>query len=124
MILYIFLLHFIADFLLQSREIGKKKSEEFGWLLIHLGIQWSVLMLGLLPFYITESVMLFVSLNCLIHGIQDWYIWRIYKISVFRRFPKANLNFKYWEDTWFYSTIGFDQLLHFSTLYLLWKAIL
>ena len=32
-------------------------------------------------------------------------------------------NYKYWEDHWFYTTIGFDQLLHSATIILLLGAI-
>ena len=34
------------------------------------------------------------------------------------------VNWKYWEDHWFYTTIGFDQLLHVLTIILLARFIL
>ncbi len=122
MIVYIFFLHFIADFLLQSREMGQKKSQEFGWLILHILTQFAVLLVGLWGFWGLEKSLIFTSLYCVLHGTQDWYIWRAYKFSVLKRFKELT-NFKYWEDSWFYTTIGLDQLLHFSTLYVLWEMI-
>ena len=35
---------------------------------------------------------------------------------------EARSNFKFWEDHWFYVTIGLDQFLHTVTIVILWKA--
>ena len=49
--------------------------------------------------------------------IIDASIWNIYKWSVYLRDKTATKeNWKYWEDSWFYTTIGFDQLLHGITI--------
>jgi hypothetical protein len=114
------LLHFIADFVLQPREMGKKKSEEPRWLAGHLAIQFTVFA----PF----TSIWFALANCTIHGVIDWFIWRGYKYSVISRLGITHMNmnapniaelknsWKYWEDHLFYTTIGFDQLLHALTL--------
>lgn len=123
-------LHFVADFLLQSREMGKKKSEEVKWLSYHLLIQFLI--------FVPFTGWRFSLVNALIHGLIDWNIWKLYKYSVFRRCIADDLRslkehpdrftgssysklkvFKYWEDHLFYSTIGLDQSLHMMTLYLL-----
>lgn len=110
-------LHFIADFILQSREMGKKKSQKFNWLVKHLCIQFLI-------FYPFTSLQ-FSFVNALIHGIIDWYIWKAYKYSVVKRFPLEKytfyVDFKYWEDHLFYTTIGFDQMLHTATLISLYQ---
>ena len=51
---WLLVLHFVADFLLQSREMGKNKSSKFSVLLAHLAIQYFVIAFGMLPliFYI------------------------------------------------------------------------
>jgi len=123
-------LHFIADFLLQSREMGQKKSYELKWLNKHLSIQFFVMFLGLLPFTGYHIAILFAFYNSCIHGVIDWYIWRGYKASVWLRNRKYGHNkeqlastWKYWEDHLFYTTIGFDQALHITTLALLWKYL-
>ncbi len=122
-----FTCHFIADFLLQSREMGKTKSTKFKVLLAHIGIQYSILFIGLIFFIGPEFAFKISGLNALVHGVIDWYIWRGYKWSVYSRI-KQNPNHKltwlqdgeegwvYWEDHYFYVTIGLDQLLHGLTL--------
>lgn len=144
---YLFLLHFIADFILQSREMGKKKSTEAIWLLRHLLIQWIIFAVGLSFVIGPVSAILFATGNAVIHGVIDWNIWRLYKYSVAYRMLKnpddvvfnsatahdmahfaleegekhvfvqlAASSWQYWEDHWFYTTIGLDQLLHALTL--------
>ncbi len=116
LLIYLFVLHFIADFILQSREMGKKKSVEFSWLSAHLQIQAAIFLVFLLPINLLFAAK-FAFLNALIHGIIDWNIWKLYKVSVYLRDKRATPEtWKYWEDHLFYTTIGFDQLLHASTL--------
>lgn len=150
----LFVTHFVADFLMQSREMGKKKSSEPVWLFKHLIIQWFMFTLSIwfFGFFITEMrtlnmILLFPILNTIVHGIIDWNVWRLYKYSVAYRMLKdpdnvafnspmahdmahdallhgdgkrfvelAAPSFQYYEDHWFYSTIGFDQLLHILTI--------
>jgi hypothetical protein len=118
--------HYVADFLLQPREMGKKKSSEPKWLAGHLLIQF----LCFLPF----TNWRFALVNCFFHGVIDWNIWKAYKFMVGVRLklnPNHSLlrfgfrkkfnpdHWQYQEDSKFYDTIGFDQLLHFLTLYYL-----
>lgn len=140
MIIYCMVLHFIADFLLQSREMGKNKSVNFKFLWEHLVIQALVFSVGLLiasamGYISITAVFAIVCANTLIHGVIDWNIWRLYKLSAKYRIDKrVNAaywgtekmkqyfydnevrTFKYWEDHYFYVTIGLDQLLHTITL--------
>lgn len=127
MIIYLIVLHFIADFLLQSREMGKKKSTDIVWLVKHLIIQGFTFSVGLtLLGYYNMSACNFVLYNTIIHGFIDWNIWKAYKYSAAYRMkknpnhellmPSKDNPWKYWEDHWFYSTIGFDQLLHMATI--------
>ena len=139
-------LHFLADFVLQSRTMGKKKSEDLKWLAGHLAIQFSVMLLGLFGFIDKLSALYLALANTAIHGVIDWYIWRGYKWSVLYRLKEAALkavdyrinqgkldpsvkeklvqeeieyqagHWKFWEDHWFFVTIGLDQLLHSLTL--------
>lgn len=129
--------HFVADFLLQPREMGKKKSSEPKWLAAHLAIQFTCFLLFGWKFALA---------NALIHGIIDWNIWRLYKLSAHLRIKRdvealaaishvegvtfteddkrdsynvAVKGWQFWEDHWFYATIGLDQLLHMSTLVVL-----
>jgi hypothetical protein len=148
MLLLAITIHFVADFLLQSREMGQKKSSEPAWLIQHLMIQHVAFMFGFAPFIGFHLSIVFATYNALVHGVIDWYIWRIYKLFVGYQLKKHTLQivpelglperredlmielkargaaFKYWEDHWFYSTIGFDQLLHTSTLIVLVRVLL
>lgn len=144
---YCLFLHLVADFFLQSREMGKKKSSEWRWLALHLLIQFAVMMfgLGIATFFTDISLkgfLLLPILNTVIHGVIDWNIWKLYKYSVYRRLLKKVIstgarkdqyeagvashakNWQYWEDHWFYTTIGVDQFLHAATLVLLVGALL
>ena len=125
-----FIAHFIADFLLQSRQMGKEKSEKFPVLIVHVGTQIIVMYIGLL-FVLSGSVAATIAvLNGIVHGIIDWNIWKGYKWTV-KKWLKNNpdhvdtINFKeigvwkYWDDHVFYSTIGLDQLLHTLTIVIL-----
>ena len=109
---YCFIIHFIADFLLQSRDMARNKSSNLYYLIEHCKILAIVFFAFLYPFMLLNTF-IFILTNTLIHGIIDWHIWRIYKWI--RR--KENINtFKYWEDSLFYSFIGLDQLLHGLTI--------
>lgn len=114
-------LHFVADFIFQSREMGKRKSIEFKWLLYHLTIQFLVF----LPFTNWK----FALFNIIAHGIIDWNIWGLYKTFVHCRIQRnpqhillsddtesGTLGWNFWEDHWFFVTIGLDQFLHISTI--------
>ncbi len=114
------LAHFVADFLLQPRWMGTQKSSKIPVLLAHCAIQFAIVFLFLLPWYPGEAFAV-AALNTLVHGVVDWYIWNIYKFGVVIRNPETHPDelkktWKYWEDHWFYATIGFDQLLHTLTL--------
>jgi hypothetical protein len=101
-------LHFLADFVLQPREMGRRKSEDLKWLTGHLAIQF----VCFLPFGPA-----FAGVNAVVHGLIDWHIWRIYKWSVGRRYGYVvAAEYPYWNDHYFYLTIGADQLLHAITL--------
>lgn len=128
--------HFIADFVLQSRDMGKKKSSEPFYLFAHLIIQFLAFLLAVA--FISPGVAVwFAFTNAAIHGVIDWNLWRLYKASAYMRIlkivakkygmwsqpPENDPNVKaeiaawqYWEDHLFYTTIGFDQLLHGLTL--------
>lgn len=132
----LFVLHYIADFLLQSRNMGKNKSSNYRILLTHISIIFVVITLGLwilVPIKIAAKVGL---VNCVIHGLIDKNIWNIYKVVTGFRLIGVGGNlthqekvtifnqFKYWEDKLFYDTIGFDQLLHSLTLLLVYGMYL
>ena len=136
---YMMVIHFVADFLLQSREMGKK-SIYFKVLLQHIGIQFAMFALLLTPFLGLKMAIVFALCNSAVHGVIDWYIWKGYKLMVFKRIyddegndyipgvsksgPNHSLmsdskEWRFWEDHWFFATIGLDQLLHTVTIIIL-----
>ena len=134
---------------MQSREMGQKKSSEVIWLLRHLLIQWLMFFVGLSIVVGPIAAIIFATANAVIHGVIDWNIWNCYKLLTHKRlmskanraaYMNGNLNipfeerakvkydeklasFKYWEDHLFYSTIGFDQLLHCLTIITLFSIL-
>lgn len=141
LICYLLLIHFLADFMLQPREMAKKKSTEFMWLAKHvLIINWCFA-IGLLAFgFPIHTAFFFAGVNAAIHGVIDWHIWKVYKLcvtyTIYQTLRKLGLEvtvarlkeqgkaFPYWEDKWFYHTIGLDQLLHGLTLILVMNWLL
>lgn len=133
---YMMVIHFVADFLLQSREMGKNKSIYFKVLLQHIGIQFAMFALLLSPFLGIKMAIIFALYNSAVHGVIDWYIWKGYKLfagykllkDITKDYPEISekdkngllaeraKNFKFWEDHWFFATIGLDQLLHTVTI--------
>lgn len=145
-LIYLFFLHWLADGPLQSRELGKRKSDNILYLAGHVLIQYLTFLCGLilahhygfLPDVIKNDYMARVFIqslamsNAAIHGLVDAIMWKGYKFSVALRKPKHLFGrpvagekpvFKYWEDAGFFHTIMTDQFFHYSTLVLLFEII-
>ena len=112
-ILWLFFAHFVADFLLQGREMGKNKADNVGWLALHCRIVFFVtLFASFVAFNTGKAVILFALANTAVHALIDKTVWNLYRY----RHMKSIRKIDYWEDKWFYTTIGFDQTLHFATI--------
>lgn len=107
--------HFVADFLLQSHDMSQRKSVEFKVLFMHCGIQAGVVSIFSLFLFPWEQALWIGGFNAVLHALVDWNIWRAYKRYVKAKRPE---NWEWWLDTWFYKTVGFDQLLHGLSLIL------
>ena len=135
----LFITHFLFDFVFQSREMGKKKSEDINYLLKHGGILFMGYMWA--AYAICDNMADMFALSAIIviiHCIQDWYIWRGYKWLIKRQIAREKFNgdvnctwlkeemgwFEYWEDPKFYATIGLDQTLHFITIVLAYNWVM
>jgi hypothetical protein len=123
--------HFVADFLLQSRHMGKNKSIYKSVLFEHIAIQFAIMVLALSGPCGPLLAAKISYFNAVVHGVIDWNIWKGYKWSVQKRITvnpqgvrchqlmwlqDGEEGWQYWEDHWFYATIGLDQLLHGLTL--------
>jgi len=102
------LLHYLSDFLLQSRIVAENKSINKSFLIVHC----SIIFLALSIFTLNP---LFGIINAVIHGFIDKNIW-----SYYRKNAKSK---RYWKDNSFYSTLGLDQLLHVSVLFITWDIL-
>lgn len=110
--IWIFFLHFIGDFVLQSDKISKAKSKSLLALTIHIAIITLTLFIGLLVAMIVcdlsfNGVALFALINGILHFIID-YITS--KVSAYF-YAKGQIHN-------FFITIGFDQFLHFACYFL------
>jgi hypothetical protein len=128
----LFILHFIADGVLQPRWMGKQKSEDFEVLYMHVAIIYAVITIGMFFLVPLKTALEVGAVNAFIHGIIDSIIWRLYKavtklrlhgIGALTYHQKLEIVkcFKYYEDKLFYDTIMADQLLHGLTLILVWR---
>jgi len=139
--LYLVFLHFVADFVLQDRETAKTKSTQFGSLFLHLCVQFCIFASGLLLVVDPFTTMKFAFYNTIIHGIIDWNIWKGYKALAHYRIMASMdnnlppdrmreqytyrvINWAWYDDYWFWTTVGFDQMLHMLTLVWLKETLL
>ena len=116
----IIVIHWIADFVLQTDKQAKGKSKNWNDLLEHTG-DYSLLWTTIAMFYTIISLntswnwLLFGLITFIAHTITDYFTSR--------------LNSKLWakgQTHNFFVSVGFDQILHyiqlFLTYYLLFKA--
>jgi hypothetical protein len=124
LLVLLFVVHFLTDFLLQSPRVAANKSKDPKVLLEHITIITGGFLLLLVPMFGLLTALAWCFLNSLIHATIDWNIWRTYRLSVGWRDPSADDTWRYWEDRWFWTTLGFDQLLHGLTIILLTEWVL
>mgnify|MGYP001561673063 CR=1 FL=1 len=104
-LLWLFLLHFIGDFVFQTRHIANNKGKNFHILFYHVSIYIFVLGLGLLPFSKVQIIGEFIGYNFWLHFFTDTITSKITKYF----WDKQNIYA-------FFTTIGFDQFLHIVAL--------
>jgi hypothetical protein len=118
--------------------MGKEKSKDFGWMLGHFLIVFlTFFAAGLFVFrnhvLPPEPAVLLALLVALIHCMQDWFVWVLYrchvKVQVVNRLSsyssRHNVDYeikqwKFLKDYWFFFTIGLDQYLHYILLIFVW----
>ena len=115
--LFIIIIHFLADFALQTHEQASKKGEgkkAFNlFLLFHVStycLTWFLVLLALN--YSLPLVLAFTFITFLCHYTTDWFTSRIGK--------------PFWAKNDFHNgfvVIGFDQVLHYVQLYYTLKLI-
>lgn len=107
----IFLFHYVADFMFQSRMMGENKSKSFEWLLKHVFVY--AIVLGILAYPLFTGWFLFgvwIVMNFWLHLATDFVTS---KLSTYF-FLKKNM-YGFW------NVIGCDQMIHILTLYYTFK---
>ncbi len=104
-LLTIFSVHFLADFVFQSSKMATGKSKSIKWLSIHVGVYGLVSLISafIIGFELKDiSVgLVWWGINVGLHFIVDFFT--------------SKLTSKFWEQKnmrLFFVMIGFDQLLH------------
>lgn len=97
-LIFVFILHYIGDFLLQTRWMGENKSKNIVALLMHIIVYSATL----IPFGFK-----FAIINGILHLITDFITSKLSS----RAYLNKNM-------AQFWAIIGFDQLVHTITLIL------
>lgn len=100
-----FFAHWVGDFLLQTSDMAHYKSTSIKWLTFHVAVYSTALLLFSVWLMDARSLAWFVFSNAMLHWITDFFTSRI--ASKYSSRPRI-----------FYSVIGFDQFIHYSTLVL------
>jgi hypothetical protein len=93
------ILHFLADFVFQTRDMAINKTRSYKALSKHCVVVFLFMFFGSMNFY-------FALTNAVLHGFIDKNIWRYYR----RQNKKEGIN--PCEDQKFYITLGMDQAIH------------
>lgn len=115
-IIFILLIHFLADFGLQTHEQTQNKSSDNLYLFYHVAVYSGIWFIALLGHPYTEKggqyISLFVFITFILHFCTDYVTSRISK--------------KFFEKQDYHNgfvVVGFDQLLHYVQLLACWKIL-
>ena len=110
----ILIVHFLADFALQTHEQATKKSSEIKWLLYHITTYtfvWSI------TFFILP----------IREGLYNFYGWWIFTLLIFLThfltdFITSRIGKPFWKNNDFHNgfvVVGADQVVHYITLWVI-----
>ena len=113
LLVYILLIHFLADFGLQTHDQATKKSTDNWFLFMHVGTYSLIWCIATMPFSGTSPAwLLFGSVTFVTHFVTDFITSRIGK--------------PFWDKQDFHNgfvVVGFDQMLHYLHLYFTFKLL-
>lgn len=99
------IIHFLADFALQTKDQAEKKSISIAWLSHHVSVYSLIWLLVILPFgLVLACKFAFITFIC--HFVTDYCTSRLGK--------------PFWEAGDYHTgfvVVGFDQILHYIQLY-------
>jgi len=106
------LIHFLADFGLQTNDQAINKSTSSDWLFKHVGVYSLIWLIATIPIFGVWSI-LFAWVTFITHFITDYCTSRTGKPFL----DKKDLHNGF-------VVVGFDQMIHFITLYYTFKLFL
>jgi len=110
--IYIMLIHFLADFGLQTHDQAVNKSTSHDWLFKHVGVYSLIWLIATIPIFGIYSFS-FAWITFMTHYITDYCTSRIGK--------------PFWEKEDMHNgfvVVGFDQMIHFITLWYTFKLFI
>jgi len=128
-ILIILFLHFVSDFLLQSRKMGQKKSKSLFWLSLHVFIYTTFLFWGWVCFvgfddYAIYTVFGIYYMIWISHFLTDFTTSQFTTYAYVKSIEKGISIRK--RDRWqyvFWAILGLDQFIHHLSLILIYNYI-
>lgn len=111
--IYIILIHYLADFGLQTSQQAEKKSMDSLFLFYHVGVYSLTWFIATIPILGLEAAWMFSTITLFFHFWTDYFTSRIGK--------------PFWEKKDFgngFKTVGFDQMLHYIQLYYTFKLFI
>lgn len=120
-------LHFVADFLFQTRTMGLNKGKSIMWLSIHVGVYLITFMVFGLIFadYIIDTsdgmlpILEFCILNASLHWITDFITSKfsgLFYLKMLKSKKEGDRKKEYLWQYGFWSIIGLDFTIHIITL--------
>lgn len=108
----LFVGHFVADWIMQSRYIAENKSKNNWVLAIHTTdyMMWMLVITmipaGIIGLYSSYWFLVWILVNGLLHGCTDWFTSRFNA----KMYTTGQMKLFWWG-------IGFDQMIHYVTLF-------
>jgi hypothetical protein len=124
-LIFVLFIHFIADFIFQSRQMGVKKSKNIYWLTTHIYVYSIITFIGWGLFFKLTPRMGFelLTLTIFTHFLTDFITSKLSSRFYLKSKKSKSLKEANYFEWLFWSTIGFDQLIHATTLILTFKYI-
>jgi hypothetical protein len=111
--IFILLIHFLADFGLQTHQQATLKSSRNTFLFYHVGVYSLIWFIAIVSYgWKIENAIIFTLFTFIFHYLTDWTTSRVGK--------------PFWDANDFHNgfvVVGFDQLLHYIQLIITWKLI-
>jgi len=118
--LYLILVHWVADFVLQSRKMGENKSHDNFWLTAHVIVYSLATILLWIGFFVLTNV-----------PMTSETIWKSYIVIFITHwitdYTTSKITSKFANDKrWygFFTTIGLDQVLHYAQLFMVYNYLI